>query len=1079
MWVVESTVVINARDNTKSALSSVQSGLEKLAHEAINVKSEFSQISLSWLTWFERQRAKLQNEVNRLSQYLWECTKWTQEYEIVSARLEARQQALADLFQRSADEQAKANEEYVNSINKTNELTEAENRLQTTIWNSSTAINSQNQALQWNETQVLSLKDSIKIYEAEIEKIKWEQQLLLWEIAWLIQEYGRFSPQVREAEERLKDLDTELKNTKKLLKDANSNTSLLWQAFSKLWRNIKSLFLLQTAKRLIDTTRKAINAAIDEFLEWGLKMEAVAEQFDYLAQRGGMDAIQLRNSLREASRGMVADTDLMKSANTAMMLWVGQNMEMMTNLMKIAQVRGAEMSETTTKAFDDIVRWIWRLSPMILDNLWIIINLKDVYSEYASKIGKSSDELTKAEKQMAVYNEILKKSQSELNARWRDNLSVADKINQLKIKAINALDTVWGAFFRWIEPMIDWLNRIMDKSVEVADDVSSSMDSATNNIRVSISEMVENVRDSVSDWVSRIRDTLTDIAHSIDEWVSKLAKWFIEFFWWTVEDWQSASLSLTQYFVVWLQTIWKMVEAVWIAFQQLWKIAKGWLNTWWKVLSGIIDDLKNWDWKKKVGAWLKVLNPMSLVSEYTSQAVTDIKNNFNEVSDTFKQFWDDWSGWYNDLLQDNEDLMNSFGKPWKSSKAGDWRDALFGWDDNSSWGWGSKNSKKWETWLDKQKKLMDEYAKETKKRHNTNKDLFTELDNISKRYLKDLENEIKATEKEFEKAMDDVQDKIDDTTKEIEKLEKEIDKLNEELANLWKEENTSLAKEIIKEQDWLKKLEKQFEWITDIAKNTSRDEINNAMDWDFIGWYAVENIKKAKQYAEWLSGVYDWMSDEQIEALKEEIKYQEWYNSLNPIEQIKEDYRVKREEINKELEEKLKALDKENELKQKYEQELLDVQAKYTPIIEEQKRKYQEVTDLRLDFEEKYHNRITINWDTELAYTQQLEIWWNKVATARKNALSTGGWWGWDNYDWPKADWWTVLAWKQYLVWERWPELFVPRSNWSIVPNENITNNNGVSINLSWITVRSDADINAITDEIIRKIKLEKTFWIA
>ena len=72
-----------------------------------------------------------------------------------------------------------------------------------------------------------------------------------------------------------------------------------------------------------------------------------------------------------------------------------------------------------------------------------------------------------------------------------------------------------------------------------------------------------------------------------------------------------------------------------------------------------------------------------------------------------------------------------------------------------------------------------------------------------------------------------------------------------------------------------------------------------------------------------------------------------------------------------------------------------------------------------------------------------------------------------------------MLAWKQYLVWERWPELFVPRSNWSIVPNENITNNNGVSINLSWITVRSEADINAITDEIIRKIKLEKTFWIA
>jgi hypothetical protein len=29
------------------------------------------------------------------------------------------------------------------------------------------------------------------------------------------------------------------------------------------------------------------------------------------------------------------------------------------------------------------------------------------------------------------------------------------------------------------------------------------------------------------------------------------------------------------------------------------------------------------------------------------------------------------------------------------------------------------------------------------------------------------------------------------------------------------------------------------------------------------------------------------------------------------------------------------------------------------------------------------------------------------------------------------------------------------------------------------VSVRSDADIQTLTDEIIRRIKLEKTFWIA
>ena len=1074
MWVVESTVVINARDNTKSALSSVQKSIEQLAHESVKLKKSFEEFDLSGLEWFTKEVYQTQNNIWNLTNLLSHFTQWSEEYNNVQKMIADEQERLNKLFEESADRQTEMAEQRLQEIQAWQEEIQVKTSLIDKLKEIWTSIVDNTQKLLWNREQTMSNSEAVKYREWRISALKKsiEEQNIVLANAKI--KYWENSAEVKKVEQNLAELNNELKENKLRLKEATINVSPLQQAFNKLGRNIKSLFLLQTAKRLIDTTRKAFSQAVDEMLEWGLKMEAVSEQFDYLAQRGGMNAIQLRNSLREASRGMVADTDLMKSANTAMMLWVGQNMEMMTNLMKIAQVRGAEMSETTTKAFDDIVRWIWRLSPMILDNLWIIINLKDAYSEYASKIGKSSDELTKAEKQMAVYNEILKKSQSELNARWRDNLSVADKINQLKIKAINALDTVWGAFFRWIEPMIDWLNRIMDKSVEVADDVSSSMDSATNNIRVSISEMVENVRDSVSDWVSRIRDTLTDIAHKIATWVSNLVNWILSNFDDVVDNWYGASMSLADYFLFWLQKIWQWIEVLSLAFQQLWKIAKtgAWAVKSW--IDEVWNDLKAWNRKTA----LMAANPLTAISSFTKWAVSHIKDNFSEISWEIHQFWVDRETLAWKIYNADEKFMDSLNAPWKSSKAGDWFDSLFGWDDDiTNWGWGSKNNKKWETWLDKQIKEMNEYGKQTKKIHSTNKDLFTELDNISKRYLKDLENEIKATSKEFEKAMDDVQDKIDDTTKEIEKLEKEIDKLNEELANLWKEENTSLAKEIIKEQDWLKKLEKQFEWITDIAKNTSRDEINNAMDWDFIGWYAVENIKKAKQYAEWLSGVYDWMSDEQIEALKEEIKYQEWYNSLNPIEQIKEDYRVKREEINKELEEKLKALDKENELKQKYEQELLDIQAKYTPIIEEQKTKYQEITDLRLDFEEKYHDRITINWNTELAYAQQLEIWWNKVATARKSALSSGGWW-WGDYDWERAEWWTVLAWKQYLVWERWPEMFVPKSNGEIIPNE-VINNNWVSINLSGITVRSEADINLITDEIIRKIKLEKSFWIA
>lgn len=77
-----------------------------------------------------------------------------------------------------------------------------------------------------------------------------------------------------------------------------------------------------------------------------------------------------------------------------------------------------------------------------------------------------------------------------------------------------------------------------------------------------------------------------------------------------------------------------------------------------------------------------------------------------------------------------------------------------------------------------------------------------------------------------------------------------------------------------------------------------------------------------------------------------------------------------------------------------------------------------------------------------------------------------------------RAEWWPVTAWTTYLVWERWPELFVPSSNWNIIPNEEITKNNNVTINMSGITIREDADITRLADEIVRLTKLEKNYWI-
>ena len=98
-------------------------------------------------------------------------------------------------------------------------------------------------------------------------------------------------------------------------------------------------------------------------------------------------------------------------------------------------------------------------------------------------------------------------------------------------------------------------------------------------------------------------------------------------------------------------------------------------------------------------------------------------------------------------------------------------------------------------------------------------------------------------------------------------------------------------------------------------------------------------------------------------------------------------------------------------------------------------------------------------------------IWWS-ITWAVSSAVSST-----KNFlTWTKANWWDVSAWKSYLVWERWSETFVPKTDWTIVPNWSGVWS--VSINMWWVTVNDSADedrlVTKIKDELTRTIQLQE-----
>jgi phage-related protein len=119
------------------------------------------------------------------------------------------------------------------------------------------------------------------------------------------------------------------------------------------------------------------------------------------------NADAMLSKLRAGSLGMVADTELMKQYNSAAQLvsttFADQLPEAMGYLAKVS----ASTGESMDYLMESLVKGVGRLSPVILDNLKIQVDLEGAYTAYAASVGKVSDELTKEEQQTAAMNHVM------------------------------------------------------------------------------------------------------------------------------------------------------------------------------------------------------------------------------------------------------------------------------------------------------------------------------------------------------------------------------------------------------------------------------------------------------------------------------------------------------------------------------------------------------------------------------------------------------------------------------------------------------------------------------------------------
>lgn len=181
------------------------------------------------------------------------------------------------------------------------------------------------------------------------------------------------------------------------------------------------------------------------------------------------------DAMREASAGMIANTELMRLWNTAAQL-VG---EQFANQLPAALEAVGKAAASTGQDFDfllnSLVTGIGRLSPMILDNLGITVDLVRAYEDWAAANDTTVAAMSKAQKQTALMNQVLEKLGDNLG----DLPALLGTANQkwvaFQATMKNVAFTIGAALLPLLSNLLDFIGPKMEAVISKAIPVIQSL----------------------------------------------------------------------------------------------------------------------------------------------------------------------------------------------------------------------------------------------------------------------------------------------------------------------------------------------------------------------------------------------------------------------------------------------------------------------------------------------------------------------------------------------------------------------------------------------------------------------------
>jgi hypothetical protein len=213
----------------------------------------------------------------------------------------------------------------------------------------------------------------------------------------------------------------------------------------------------------------------------GAAIQQTGQSFGFLMSKVGASADTL-DQLRAASQGTITDMDLMSSTATLLAgaqgelgQALGDATPQLMRIAKAAQALNPSLG-TTTQQYNSLALGIKRGSPLILDNLGLLVSVKDANQRFAASIGKTTAELTSEEQKMALLNETIRAGNVLIDQAGGTTDSATDNYNQLSAATENLTNVYKVMLHEALNPTIGRLAEKAQAALSVTSAIKALQD---------------------------------------------------------------------------------------------------------------------------------------------------------------------------------------------------------------------------------------------------------------------------------------------------------------------------------------------------------------------------------------------------------------------------------------------------------------------------------------------------------------------------------------------------------------------------------------------------------------------------